>query len=107
MDRDESWYAREHTTHQDYVLDMIKDYHHFAPAMLALGATQASRRAEAALGRWEEPSAVTKGACLPIGAVRMRLGAFLIRLGIQLHDGLAAQPDASTAIATATARAGD
>ena len=36
MDRYDSWYAREHTTHQDQVLDLIKDYHYFAPAMLAL-----------------------------------------------------------------------
>ena len=66
MDRYDSWYAREHTTHQDQVLDLIKDYHYFAPAMLALSATQAQRRAEASLGRWEEPIAVTNRACLPM-----------------------------------------
>ncbi len=92
--------------HQDQVFDMIKDYHYFAPAMLARGDSYARRQTDTALGRWEEPIAVTDRAFVPRGALRMRLGAFLIRLGIWLRDGLAAQPDASTAIATATFRAG-
>ena len=105
MDRYDSFFAREYTTHQGQVLDLIKDYHYFAPAMLALAATQASRQTEASLGRREELIVVTDRAFVPMPAVRMHLGALLIRLGIWLRDGLAAQPDASTAIATATSRA--
>jgi|1185.fasta_scaffold999375_1 hypothetical protein len=98
MDRDDSWYARGHTTHEDQVLDVIKDYHYFAPAVLALRATQARYRTEAGPGRWEEPIEVADRASLPMQAVRMRMGALLIRLGLQLRGGLAVQPDATTAI---------
>jgi hypothetical protein len=106
MDRFDAWYTREHTTHQDQVLDLIKDYHYFAPAMLALRATQARHRTEAALGPWEEPIEVTDRATFLMQAVRMRLGALLIRLGLQLRGGLAVQPDATTAIVAAPSHAG-
>jgi hypothetical protein len=106
MDRYDSWYAREYTTHQDQVLDAIKDYHYFAPAMLARSATQAQRRAETAIGRWEEPIEVTDRASVSMQAVRTRLGAHLIRLGILLRDGHVVEPGTPPAIVAATPRAG-
>jgi hypothetical protein len=106
MDRYDAWYAREYTTHQDQVLDAIKDYHYFAPAMLARSATHAQRRAESPLGRWEQPIAFAHRPFLPRQALRLRLGTFLIRLGILLRDGHAIEPGTSSAIVGTTSRAG-
>jgi hypothetical protein len=104
MDRFDSLSARGHTTHQDQVLDLIKDYHYFAPAMLALGETQARCRSAAALGRREDPAALTDRSSLHMRVVRNRLSALLIRLGIELQGGYAREPGATTAIGEATSR---
>lgn len=79
MGRDDAGSGRN-TTHQDHTVDLIKAYHHFAPAMLSL-------REPHVPPRWEEPAMVPVSICVPMRAVRRRLGAVLLRLGGHLCDG--------------------
>jgi len=103
MDRYDSWTERGHTTHQDHVLDVIKEYHYFAPAMmLARSATHVRRQRDAGGDHWEELAEETGRSSVLMQAVRMRLGALLIRFGTHLQRGPTLAPGVSTATVAAS-----
>ena len=103
MDPYDSWSGRRHTTHQDHVLDVIKEYHYFAPAMmLARSATHVRPQRDAEGDHWEDLAEETGRSCVPMQAVRMRLGALLIRVGTHLQRGPTLAPGVSTATVAAS-----
>jgi hypothetical protein len=77
------------------MLDAIKEYHYYAPAMLALA--ERSRR--------PEPTAMMDRTSMPLPAVRPRLSALLKRLGVQFRLGHTPRLGAATAIVGTASRA--
>jgi hypothetical protein len=99
-------YGQRPRTHEDQVLDVIKEYHYFAPAMLTRGDPAARHLSHAALVRGDDLAELMDGPVLPMRAVQMCLGALLIRLGAHLRGGHLGEPDTPPSIVAATSRTG-
>ena len=76
------------------MLGLIKEYHYFAPAMLALREPHVPRR-------WEEPAMATFSVPVLMRAVRRRLGTVLLRFGgHRSREPLVTNPASMAATAT-------
>lgn len=104
MNRNRS--SRRLTAHQDQILDLVTDYRYLAPAKLALDEAREQLLAAAALDRLLPPADSADRQSSPMEAVRHRLGGLLIRLGTNLRDAYAVEPDIPTTSGAAASGVG-